>query len=150
MKIIIREAEEKDVNAIYKLILALAHHENTQQYVVANAETLKEQGFGEEKKFGTLLAEQDGNAVGYLTYVWNYSTWLGGRYMYIENIFVYENFRRLGVGAALMQEAKAICNKNNCLHLKWEVQSDNEKAIEFYKSLGATISFRGIGSCKAK
>jgi ribosomal protein S18 acetylase RimI-like enzyme len=150
MQLIIREAEEKDVDTIYELILSLACHENTQQYVVTNTETLREQGFGEEKKFGTLLAEQDGNAVGYLTYVWNYSTWAGGRYMYIENIFVYEKFRRLGVGAALMQEAKAICNKNDCLHLKWEVQSDNEKAIEFYKNLGATISFRGIGSFTAK
>ena len=150
MQLIIREAKEEDVDIIYELILSLARHDNIQQYVVTNTEKLREQGFGEDKKFGTLLAEQNGNTVGYLTYVWNYSTWAGGRYMYLENIFVSEKFRRLGVGAALMQEAKVICNANGCSHIKWEVLSDNENAIEFYKNLGATISFRGIGSCTVK
>lgn len=150
MTLIVREAEEKDVGTIYELILELSSHENSQEYVVTNPDTLREQGFGKDKKFGTLLAEYDGNIAGYLTYVWNYSTWLGGYYMYLENIFVLKQYRGLGIGSALMQEARVVCEHNGRLHMKWEVQPDNENAIEFYKKQGATVSLRGIGNCKAK
>jgi GNAT superfamily N-acetyltransferase len=150
MKIVIREAVEKDVEIIYKLILELSRHENTQKYILTNTEILREQGFGQDKKFGTLLAEYDGNTAGYLTYVWNYSTWQGGYYMYLENIFVLEPYRRFGVGSALMQKARTVCENNGRLHMKWEVQPENEKAIRFYKKQGATVSLRGIGSCKVK
>jgi len=70
--------------------------------------------------------------------------------MYLENIFVLKEFRGVGVGAALLQKAKNVCDENGRLHMKWEVQLDNAKAIEFYKKQGATVSSRGIGSCKAK
>ena len=71
---------------------------------------------------------------------------LAAKIMYVENLFVSEQYRRLGVGVALMQEAKNVCKKNSCLNMKWEVESDNENAIAFYKKSGATVSFRGIGS----
>jgi len=150
MSITVRRATLNDVELIYDFILALSSHQNSQQYVLTNVETLRQQGFGQDKQFGTLLAEDDGHAVGYLTYVWNYSTWAGGHYMYVENVFVNENSRRLGVGVALMQEAKVVCEKNGCNNMKWEVESDNETAIAFYRKLGATIAFRGVGSCKIK
>lgn len=150
MTLVIREAIESDVDIIMELILALSDHQNSQQYVVTDVETLKEQGFGLDKKFGALLAEIDGAPVGYLTYVWNYSTWAGRQYMYVENIFVLEQKRRLGVGVALMHEAKVVCRKNGCMHLKWEVESDNGNAIDFYRKLGANIAFRGVGSCTIK
>ena len=147
MTLIIREAMEKDVDIISEFILALSYHQNLQQYVLTDVRTLREHGFGKDRLFGTLLAEIDGTTVGYLTYIWNYSTWAGGHYMYIENIFVLERRRRLGVGVALMEEAKRICEENGCLSMKWEVEPDNENAIAFYKKLGANIALRGIGSC---
>lgn len=150
MTITARTAEEKDVDTLFELIVALSSHENSQEYVVTNPEKLREQGFGKNNLFGALLAEFDGNTAGYLTYVWNYSTWQGGHYMYLENLFVLKQFRGLGIGVALLQEAKNVCDENGRLHMKWEVQLDNANAIEFYKNQGATVSSRGIGSCKAK
>lgn len=147
MTLIVREAIEKDVDIIRDFIHALSCHQNSQQYVVTDVATLKEHGFGQDRKFETLLAEIDGTAVGYLTYVWFYSTWAGCRYMYVENLFVLEPHRRSGVGVALMQEAKNICRKNGCQNMKWEVESDNPDAISFYREFGANIAFRGVGSC---
>jgi len=147
MTLIIREAAEQDADVIYEFILALSSHQNSQQYVLTDVETLRQQGFGADKQFGALLAEYEELAVGYLTYVWNYSTWAAGRYMYVENVFVHEQNRRSGVGAALMQEAQVVCKRHGCRNMKWEVESDNEGAIAFYKKLGATIAFRGVGSC---
>lgn len=150
MNLKIREAVKSDAEQIYKLILELSRHENTEKYVLTNVEKLREQGFGKENNFGTILAEYDGNTAGYLTYVWNYSTWQAGYYMYLENIFVLERYRGVGVGSALMHAAKVVCKDTGRLHMKWEVQTDNEKAIEFYKKQGATVSLRGIGSCKVE
>jgi GNAT superfamily N-acetyltransferase len=150
MTLIIREAVEKDVETIMEFIYALSDHQKSRQYVITDIKTLEDQGFGPDKKFGTLLADIDGATVGYLTYVWNYSTWAGGQYMYVENLFVLEHKRRSGVGAALMQGAKVVCENNGCIHLKWEVESDNENAISFYRKIGATIAFRGVASCKVK
>ena len=70
--------------------------------------------------------------------------------MYMENIFVIDRYRRIGIGTALMQKAKDVCEKSGRLHMKWEVQQDNERAIDFYNKQGATISLRGIGSCKVE
>ena len=150
MALIIREAIEKDVEIISEFILALSSHQNLQQYVLTDAGTIAKHGFGQDRKFETLLAEIDGTPVGYLTYIWNYSTWAGGHYMFIENIFVLEQHRRLGVGVALMKEAKDICEENGCLNMKWEVESANENAIAFYKKIGGNITLRGIGSCAVK
>ncbi len=69
MVLTVREAIEKDVDLIREFILALSTHQNSQQYVLTDVKTLKEHGFGQERKFGTLLAEIDGTAAGYLTYV---------------------------------------------------------------------------------
>ena len=150
MTIVIREAVENDAGKIYELILELAGHENTQKYVLTNTEMIREQGFGEDRKFGSLLAEFNGDIAGYLTYTWSYSTWQGDYHMYLENIFVLEQYRRSGVGSALMQGARGICETTGRLHMKWEVQPENERAIEFYEKLGATVSLRGIASCKVE
>lgn len=150
MEPIIRAAEEKDVDVIFSLIQALASHEQTEKYVLTDTDKLRRDGFGSDKKFRTLLAEKDGVAIGYLTYIWDYSTWAGDHYMYLENIFVLEGYRRLGVGEALMREAKAVCKNHDRLFMKWEVHPENEKAISFYKKQGATVSLRGIGSCKVE
>ena len=150
MELIIREAEEKDIDVLLSLIRALSVHEQSEEYVLTNAAKLRKHGFGPEKKFGNLLAEKNGIAVGYLTYIWNYSTWAGDYYMYLENLFVLEPYRRLGVGDALMQEARVVCQKHDRLLMKWEVQPENERAIAFYKQQGATVSMRGIGSCKVE
>ena len=150
MTIVIREAVESDSETIYEMIIELSSHENSQKYVLTNSEMIREQGFGEDRKFGTLLAEYNGDTAGYLTYTWSYSTWQGGYYMYLENIFVLEQYRRSGVGSALMQGARDVCKITDRLHMKWEVQPENERAIEFYKKLGATVSLRGIASCKVE
>lgn len=150
MALIVREASVADAEVICEFILALSEHQNTRQYVLTDVSTIEEQGFGIDRKFGSLLAEVDRSAVGYLTYVWNYSTWAGTHYMHVENVFVVEQHRRAGVGVALMQEAERVCKKTGHLHMKWEVESDNENAIAFYKKLGAKIAYRGVGSCKVK
>jgi len=147
MAFVIRDAVEEDAEVILNFILALSSHTNSQKYVLTDIETLKNHGFGEDRKFGTLLAEIDGTTVGYLCYQWDYSIWAGSHFMFVQNIFVSEQHRRSGIGAALMDEAKLVCKNNGLRHMKWEIDTDNISAIEFYEKTGATVSDRRIGSC---
>jgi len=147
MAFVIRDAVEDDAEVILDFILALSSLTNSQKYVLVDAETLKNHGFGEDRKFGTLLAEIDGTTVGYLCYQWDYSIWAGSHFMYIQNLYVVEHHRCSGIGSALMDEAKVVCKNNGLRHMKWEIDTDNISAIEFYERRGATVSDRRIGSC---
>jgi len=55
--------------------------------------------------FDTLLAaEQQAGAVGFTLWTYNYSTWEGRPGLFLEDIFVEENARRLGIGQMLMAD----------------------------------------------
>jgi len=147
MAFVIRDAVENDAELILDFIYALSSHTESQKYVLTNVEILKKHGFGKDRKFGTLLAEIDGKPVGYLCYQWDYSIWAGSHFMFIQNVYVLEQHRRSGIGAALMEEAKVVCKNNGLGHMKWEIDTDNTGAIEFYEKTGATVAYRRIGSC---
>lgn len=140
----IKEATSDDINSLYELIIGIAEHHNQEQYVLTNKEEMLKSGFTETSKFGALIAKFDGKVAGYVSYTWNYSIWLGGDYMNIDDLFVWEKYRGKKIGELLMQKAKEICKRKNIERIRWEVQKDNIGAIKFYKRLGAEINTKGI------
>jgi GNAT superfamily N-acetyltransferase len=133
----IRDAARADVPEILKLIRALAAYEREPDAVTATEAALLEHGFGPNPFFFCLMAEHDGYPAGFALYFYNYSTWLGKPGMYLEDIFVYPQFRGLGIGKALLQRVAAIALENGCLRLQWEVLDWNTLAIDFYRAMGA-------------
>ncbi len=144
--ITIRKAIQKDAKGLFNLIKELAKHENQQQYLKTDLDQMTESAFsnGQPPKFEAIVAEHKGVLIGYVTYMWNYSIWNGSTYMAIDDLFVCNQFRGKSVGQKLMQYAKDVCTSNNIEHIKWEVESNNEKAIRFYKKLGADIYNKSI------
>ncbi len=140
----IREATKDDVEIIYDLIMAIARHHNQEEHVLTSQQELLNAGFSEPLKFGVLLAEVDKEIAGYISYTWNYSIWLGGNFMNIDDVFVWERYRGQKVGEALMIKAKEVCKNKDVQKMKWEVESENQKAIKFYKHLGADVDIKGI------
>ena len=140
----IREATSSDVDTIYELIMAIARHHGQESYVLTDKETLLKDGFCDDAAFGVLLAECDGDVAGYCSYTWNYSIWLGIRYMGIDDVYVWERFRGQNIGEALMLEAKEVCLQRNVKRIRWEVEQDNHGAIRFYQRLGAKLDLKGI------
>lgn len=137
----IRKAVSKDAKALFGLIKELAKYEGQQQYLKTDLERIIDLGFSnvQPSKFEAIVAENKGTLIGYVTYTWNYSIWNGSTYMAIDDVFVCKQFRGNSVGQKLMQYAKDICTSNNIELIKWEVESNNEKAIRFYKKLGAEV-----------
>lgn len=101
------------------------------------AETYLRDGFGENPAFSGLIAELNGRVVGYLLYCQGYDIDLGGRILYVIDLFVREVARRQNVGRTLMEVAADICRQAGGRELLWSVYAPNKAARAFYEKLGA-------------
>jgi GNAT superfamily N-acetyltransferase len=137
MRITIRKATAGDAEQILKFIRALAAFERAPDAVTATEEGLIRDGFGSHPFFQCLIAECNGEPAGFAFYFFNYSTWVGRPGIYVEDLFVLPQFRRLGIGRDLLKRVAAIAMESGCQRLQWEVLDWNTPAIDFYRTLGA-------------
>ena len=135
----IRPATPADVPLILEFIRGLAEYEREPQAALATDADLLRDGFGPDPKFRVDIAEWSGEPAGFAFYFWNYSTWQGKPGLYLEDLFVWPRFRGKGIGKALLVHLARVAVKNNCGRFVWQVLDWNAPAIDFYKSLGATI-----------
>ncbi len=101
------------------------------------AETYRRDGFGPDPAFSGLVAELDGEVVGYLLYHFGYDTDRAMRVMFVIDLYVQEAKRRRGTGGALMRRAARICREAGGRELMWSVFIANKPAFQFYERLGA-------------
>lgn len=134
----IRKAVVADVPLLQKMIVEFATFEKLQDHVTVTEESLKRDGFGERPRFHALVPEWDGKAAGYAIYFPFYSSFQGAG-LFLEDIYVREEFRGKGVGKALMAEVGAQALREGLWAVRWEVLDWNRPAIDFYKRLGAVF-----------
>jgi len=135
----IRPARPEDVPTIAALIRELAEYERLSQEVTLKEEALKEHLFGKRRYAEVLIAEENGAAVGFALFMHNYSTFLARPGIYLEDLFVRPAHRGKGYGKALLQELARIAVERGCGRFEWAVLDWNAPAIQFYKSLGASL-----------
>ena len=133
----IRPATPADVPAIAQLIRDLADYEKLADKVVLKESNLREHLFGSRRYAEVLLAEDAGTVVGFALFFHNYSTFLGKPGIYLEDLYVRQQFRGRGYGEALLRHLARLALERNCGRLEWSVLDWNQRAIDFYKSLGA-------------
>jgi GNAT superfamily N-acetyltransferase len=133
----IRPAQASDVPQILAFIKALALYERAPHEVLATEEILLHSLFGPTPQAQVLLCFQEQVAVGFAVYFFSYSTWLGKKGIYLEDLFVLPEYRGLGAGKALLQKLAQIAVTEQCGRLEWSVLDWNTPAIDFYRSLGA-------------
>jgi GNAT superfamily N-acetyltransferase len=135
----IRAATVNDVALLKDFIYELAKYEREQDQVVITEADLVRDGFGRQPKFRALLSEWDGQPAGYALFFGFYSTWEGRPGVFLEDLFVRQEFRGKGIGKALLAKVAGIAQSENCYGMRWEVLDWNQPAIEFYKRLGAAF-----------
>jgi GNAT superfamily N-acetyltransferase len=133
----IRPATRADVPLLLAFIRALAEYEREPQAVVATEADLDRWLFGERPAAEVVFAAIDGVDAGFALYFPNFSTWLGRPGLYLEDLFVLPEYRRRGLGRALLAHLARICIERGYGRLEWSVLDWNEPSIAFYKSLGA-------------
>jgi len=134
----IRAATVDDVPLLRKMIVEFATFERLEKFVTVTEETLVRDGFGPWQRYRVLLPEWDGKLAGYAFFFGFYSSFQGPG-MFLEDIYVREQFRGRGIGKALMAEVAAIALREGFWAMRWEVLDWNQPAIDFYKKLGATF-----------
>jgi GNAT superfamily N-acetyltransferase len=133
----IAKATKTDVPLILSFIRGLAEYERLSNEVVATEESLNDTLFGDHPGAEVLIASLDGAPVGFALFFHNYSTFLGQRGLYLEDLFVRPEARGKGIGRALLAHLAKIAVERKCGRLEWAVLDWNEPAIRFYKGLGA-------------
>jgi GNAT superfamily N-acetyltransferase len=133
----IRNAEVQDIPLILKLIQEIADYEKLSHEVVATEEDLKESLFGEKRSAEVVIGEFENEVVGYALFFHNFSTFLGRKGLYLEDLFVRPQYRGKGFGKSLLLHLVKIAKERKCGRMEWSVLDWNTPAIEFYKSLGA-------------
>lgn len=135
----IRFATPADASILLRFIHALAQYERQPDAVRVDEATLRAQLSESHPPFECLIAEQDGAAVGFALFFTTYSTWLGKRGLWLEDLFVLPEFRERGVGGALLRRMGELAIERDCGRLEWSVLDWNQLAIDFYVGLGARI-----------
>lgn len=137
MKIRIERATERDVSVILQMIRELAEYERMADQVVATEDGLREALFTGRRDAEVLLAYADDRPAGFALFFHNFSTFVGRRGLYLEDLFVKPALRGSGIGKMLLVELARIALERNCGRFEWSVLDWNEPAIGFYKKLGA-------------
>ncbi|MGH8220248.1 MAG: GNAT family N-acetyltransferase [Steroidobacteraceae bacterium] len=127
-----------DAALILAFIRELADYERLAHAVAATEEDLRRTLFGCDAYAHALIARLDGQPVGFAVYFFNYSTFLGRPGLYLEDLYVRPAARRRGVGHRLLARLAGIALERGCGRMEWAVLDWNERAIEFYVSLGAS------------
>ena len=137
MTVEIRFGERSDVPLILRLIKALSVYEKLEDKVVATEDKVEKALFGPRPYAETLIAELDGEPVGFALFFHNFSTFLAQPGIYLEDLFVEPDHRGAGIGRALLARLAEIAIERDCGRLEWAVLDWNKDAIGFYERLGA-------------
>jgi GNAT superfamily N-acetyltransferase len=135
--ITIRKAAREDIPLILRFIRALAEYEREPDSVVATEADLDRWLFGDHPAAEVVFATIDGVDAGFALYFPNFSTWAGKPGLYLEDLFVLPDYRRRGLGRALLAHLARICVERGYARFEWSVLDWNEPSIAFYRSLGA-------------
>ena len=137
MKLSIEPAAERDLPAIVHLVRQLARYEKLEHAMAASQEDFRQALFGPEPAAHALMAFADGAPVGFALFFYNFSTFLGKRGIYLEDIFVEPEYRGRGIGTGLLTRLAMLAKEQNCGRLEWAVLTWNQPSIDFYHRLGA-------------
>ena len=133
----IRKANVSDASIILGFIRELAEYEKLLDQVVATEESLKETLFGKKPFAEVIIGEVNSQPVAFAIFFHNYSTFLGKPGLYLEDLYVNQEWRGHGFGKIMLSYLAKIAVERNCGRMEWWVLDWNEPAIEFYKKIGA-------------
>ncbi len=135
-RIVVRKADRKDGAAFADLVRSLAEYERLPLPEDEQLRRIREHAFGRKKLFELLIAYSGKEAVGYTVFFMTYSTFLAMPTLFIEDIFVREEFRRSGAGSSMFLKLIGIAKRRKCGRIEWMVLSWNNLAIGFYERIG--------------
>ncbi|MEH3045735.1 GNAT family N-acetyltransferase [Sphingomonas adhaesiva] len=137
MTVTIRPAAAADVPVMLGFVRDLATFEKAPDAVKATDAMLYDALFGADPAAEALIAERDGQAIGFAVFYKTFSTWTGKRGIWLDDLYVTPEARGSGAGAALLQALAGIAVDRGYARFEWWVLDWNTPAIDFYRAKGA-------------
>ncbi len=137
MNFTIKPVIPAEVPELLELIRELARFEHLEHAVEATPASLNEAFFGPQPAAGGLLARKDRELVGYAIYFFTFSSFVGRRGIWLEDVYVRPTFRQQGLGRALIEAVARVGAQHNCGRYEWTALNWNKNALDFYQRLGA-------------
>ena len=135
----LRAAEPADIDDIVALIGELAAFEKLTHLLQVTPEKLAPQLFGPQPAAQAMVAQVEGETVGFALYFSTFSTFLAQPGLWLEDLYIRPAHRGLGIGTALLARLGALAIERGCGRLEWSVLDWNERAIAVYQGIGATV-----------
>ena len=135
-KFTIRPARPNEAGLVLEFINKLAVYEKCADEVVADEATLYHSLFV-EKSAEVVFAEEDGVVIGFALFFHNFSTFVGRKGLYLEDLFIIPEKRGLGYGKALLNHLAKIAVERHCGRMEWICLDWNKPALKVYRSIGA-------------
>jgi GNAT superfamily N-acetyltransferase len=137
-------AKSEDAHIVLEFIKKLAEYEKLSDQVSATKKSLKKSLFAENSNAEALIGYFENKPVTFALFFHNYSTFLGKKGLYLEDLFVLPEFRGRGFGKTMLIYLAKIAVERDCGRFEWSVLDWNTPAIEFYKSIGAELKTEWI------
>lgn len=135
-----RIAQAGDEEGIHRLIVELAVFEREPNAVIVPSDALYNHLFVEKICFAFVAVDvQTDIVIGFALYYFSYSTWKG-KCLYLEDIYVQEIHRKLGIGQVLFDLVVSVAKEKKVARMDWQVLNWNLSAIEFYKKNKTELS----------
>ena len=139
MALRIRPATADDVPVILRFLQRMAELDGRPTALQNTPEMIRDAMFGEAPQAFVLLADVDGDPVGFASYFRTYSTFLGRPGIWLDDLYVEAAARRQGIGTALLRHIARLAVAAGCGRIEWTVGVHNERAIDFYRQHGAIL-----------
>ncbi|WP_353643586.1 GNAT family N-acetyltransferase [Mesorhizobium sp. WSM2239] len=136
----IRPATIDDADAIHAAILGIAQAVDELHKVKSTPDDIRRFGFGPNPAFEALIAEVDGAFAGLCLFFPSFSTWHGRPGVYVQDLFVAEEFRGHGVGEKLLKGLAAVTRARGGRYIRLSVDTGNRRARAFYERIGLRLS----------
>lgn len=133
----IRPAREEDTPLVLDFIKQLADYERCADEVVADVPTLHHSLFVEHSAEVVFAEEADGTVVGFALFFHNFSTFVGRKGLYLEDLFIVPEKRGRGYGRQLLRHLARLAVERGCGRMEWICLDWNANALKTYRAIGA-------------
>ena len=127
----------QDAPLVVSYIKELAEYERDPDAAVVTVDDILHFAFSDHPLIHVVMAEWEGKPAGFALWFYNFSTWEGKAGIYLEDLFIRPEYRRNGIGKALLIHLARVAVQNNCTRFVWQVLDWNEPSINFYRQMGA-------------
>jgi len=135
---VLRFAQPSDIDALVRLCQEHARFERADYCADGKPSLLTQQLFSDAAPLKCIVAQFDGELIGYVSFMRQFSTWDCAFYLYMDCLFLTAQARGKGLGELIMTRLKREAVDLQCSHIQWQTPSFNTRAIKFYQRIGAS------------